>query len=130
MHRGPLPAIFVLRLCVICDEQRSTALRRSEAYQRFPELLLEHPNRAENAFRTLLLSGIALRDADEWEKHHMASVSLTGAGDGGGVDWGDGVFAGLGGKACRLAEIDGSVVAIVEVMYICVICDFVLFLMS
>ncbi|CAN0236032.1 unnamed protein product, partial [Ectocarpus sp. 12 AP-2014] len=45
------------------------ALRRSGAYRRFPELLLEHPDPAERAFRSLLLSGVELRDVDEWEDH-------------------------------------------------------------
>ncbi len=101
------------------------ALRRSGAYQRFPELLLEHPDAAERAFRSLLLSGIAVRDIDEWEEHHLTSVasleSMDGDGVGGGAGKGaDGgvrerMLAGLGGQGCRLAEIDGSAVAIVEV---------------
>ncbi|CAM9355815.1 unnamed protein product, partial [Scytosiphon promiscuus] len=62
------------------------ALRRSGAYQRFPELLLEHPDPAESAFRTLLLGGIDVRDVDEWGEHHMTSVaSVESASDALGI---------------------------------------------
>ncbi|CAM9638922.1 unnamed protein product, partial [Hapterophycus canaliculatus] len=101
------------------------ALRRSGAYQRFPELLLEQPDPAESAFRSLLLSGIDVRDVDEWGEHHLTSVaSVESIGDGGvrkgggmgGVSGAGGtMLAGLGGHGCRLAEIDGSAVALVEV---------------
>lgn len=110
-----------------------TALRRSRAYQRFPELLLEHPNPAESAFRALLLDGIAVRDVDEWEEHYLSSVasmestggvdSVSGAarvGGGGGGGNCERMLAGLGRDGCRLAEIDGSAVAIVEVSEACV----------
>eukprot|EP00752_Nemacystus_decipiens_P011118 g9878.t1 len=99
------------------------ALRRSRACERFPELLLDHPNAAERAFRALLLNGIAVRDPDEWEDHHLTSVAslrsaddgLGSAGTGGGVGVSETAQAGLGGQGCRLAEVDGSAVAIVEV---------------
>lgn len=93
--------------------------------------MLEHPDRAERAFRSLLLCGIAIRDADEWEEHHMTSVASTGcAGGGSSGDGGDGgnstvkrragsgdrMLDGLAGRdGYRLAEIDGSAVAVVEV---------------
>ena len=105
-----------------------TALRRARAYARFPELLLEHPSRAESAFRGLMLRGIAVRDADEWQEHHMASVaSMESRGGGGGAGDGVGGFVGggrggservldgLGGQRCWVGEIDDSAVAIVEV---------------
>lgn len=91
---------------------------------------MEHPDSAESAFRALLLDGIAVRDVDEWEEHHLSSVasmeSTGGSGIGsvdgasGGATRGGGgtcerMLAGLGRDGCRLAEIDGSAVAIVEV---------------
>ena len=113
-----------------CRALRVTALRRARAYERFPELLLEHPSRAESPFRGLLLRGIAVRDVDEWQEHHMASVASIESKGGGGGAGGDGggfvggtcgggerVFQGLGGQRCWLAEIDGSAVAIVEVTH-------------
>lgn len=73
-----------------------------------------------------------MRDPDEWADHHLTSVaSLETNGDGGVVRAGEGggsgggvgdvgapgrTLAGLGGEGCRLAEVDGSAVAIVEVM--------------
>lgn len=116
--------LFCMPTCLPVCLPAWIALRRSRAYQRFPELLLEHPDAAEKAFRSLLLSGIAVRDVDEWEEHHLTSVasleSMGGDGvGGGGKGAGGGVrermLAGLGGQGCRLAEIDGSTVAIVEV---------------
>ena len=82
----------------------------------------------------LLLNGIAVRDPDEWEDHHLTSVASPGStgdgpgsagtDDGGGGGSGGGgsgvsekMLAGLGGKGCRLAEVDGSAVAIVEVIF-------------
>ncbi|CAM9412035.1 unnamed protein product, partial [Ectocarpus sp. 12 AP-2014] len=98
------------------------ALRRSGAYRRFPELLLEHPDPAERAFRSLLPSGVELRDVDEWEDHHLASVASSAGAAGPGrasSEVGERVLAGLGGVGCRLAEIDGSAVAIVEASVDC-----------
>lgn len=82
-------------------------LRRSRAYRRFPELLSSHPDAAENAFQLLTLSEIALRDLDEWGEHHLSLASTDGNG---------GMFGAIRGQGgiCRLAEIDGSAVAIVE----------------
>eukprot|EP00903_Cladosiphon_okamuranus_P007099 g6898.t1 len=104
------------------------ALRHSRAYQRFPELLLDHPNAPESAFRALLLNGIAVRDPDEWEDHPLTSVAslestgggagsagTAGVGGGGDVGVSERALAGLGGQGCRLAEVDGAAVAIVEV---------------
>lgn len=103
-------------------------LRRSGAYRRFPELILEHPNPAENAFRQLLLSGIAVRDPDEWEENPMDSLKSmeSGVRSGGG---GERVLDGLGGEGCRLAEVDGSAVAIVEVAIFVLFCFVLLFIL-
>lgn len=101
---------------------RVTALRRARAYERFPELLLEHPSRAESAFRGLMLRGIAVRGVHEWQEHHMASVASMESRGGGGEDFVGGgragserVLDGLGGQRCWVAEVDDSAVAIVEV---------------
>lgn len=126
------PPIAQKRRTACLPVRAHTALRRSGAYQRFPELLLDHPNATERAFRALLLNGIAVRDSDEWEDHHLTSVASLGStgdglssagtgrgGDGGGGDAGvsERALAGLGGQGCRLAEVDGSAVAIVEVIF-------------
>lgn len=85
---------------------------------------MDHPSATESAFRALLLNGIAVRDPDEWGEHHLTSMaSLESAGDGAGTSGAGGddvgvperALAGLGGQGCRLAEVDGSAVAIVEV---------------
>lgn len=104
------------------------------AYNRFPELLLEQPDAVESAFRVLLLSDVAVRDADEWEEHYMTSMASAGVGtglEGAGITrldskgsdrshgGGGAVFGAREGthEKCRLAEIDGSSVAIIEVIW-------------
>lgn len=71
----PTPLVLCVWDTGACDESKIEGLRRWSTYQRFPELLLEQPDAAESAFRVLLLSGVAVRDADEWEEHDMTAVN-------------------------------------------------------
>lgn len=88
------------------------------AFSRFPELLMEHPDPTESAFRALVLSGVVLRDPDEWGEHYMASMAPVGSGSGlnQGRGVGDAVLSGWAGEKRRLAEVDGSAVVVVEVI--------------